>query len=449
MLRTLLTSALLALVLPLQATESIEIDAVPPQATKRFASVQVRVAPDHRDWTYTPGQAAKFHVTVTADNVPISNVPITYSVGPEMMPEKELTAIVPLEGLTIEGGTLAEPGFLRLKVRTQVAGRNYKGAATAAFSPEKIQATQTEPEDFDAFWAKGLAELAAIPAETEMTLLPERCTSKVDVYHVSFRNVGEGWAAKGRIYGILCKPKAPGKYPALLRVPGAGIRPYNGDISTAAEGAITLEIGIHGIPVNMPPYVYNQLQAACMTNYWTFNFDNKDSYFYRRVYLGCVRANDVLTSLPEWDGTHLVVQGASQGGQLSIVTAALDPRVTALSVTHPAGCDLTGPLHGRAGGWPHPFRNWDGTVAEGNATPAKIDTSRYYDAVNFAKRIKATGFYNWGYNDDICPPTSCYAAFNLITAPKELALSLQTGHEYPPEQWEIIQNFLRRQLGLK
>jgi hypothetical protein len=60
------------------------------------------------------------------------------------------------------------------------------------------------------------------------------------------------------------------------------------------------------------------------------------------------------------------------------------------------------------------------------ATPAKIATATYYDTVNFAKRLKVPGYYNWGYNDETCPPTAAYAAYNLITAPKTLGLTLET-----------------------
>jgi len=55
--------------------------------------------------------------------------------------------------------------------------------------------------------------------------MPERCTSEADVYQISFQNDGYG----SRIYGMLAMPKKSGKYPAILRVPGAGIRPYSGD----------------------------------------------------------------------------------------------------------------------------------------------------------------------------------------------------------------------------
>ncbi|MBL9203846.1 MAG: acetylxylan esterase, partial [Opitutaceae bacterium] len=330
------------------------ITPVPPQANFRVASVQVRVVPDHPDWTYLPGQPVRFRVEVTADQVPIVGITVRYTVGPEMMPAETRTVEVPAGGLQIDGGTMTVPGFLRCTVTTEVAGRTYKNAATAAFSPEKIQPYQTEPADFDAFWQKGRDELAKIPMDVRMTLLPDACTSTVNVYHVGIRTVGEGWSAPGRIYGILCEPKAPGKYPAVLRVPGAGVRPYFGDKDLAARGVITLEIGVHGIPVNQPQEIYDQLLAGALLRYWLFNFDDRDTYYYRRIYLSCLRANDFLVSRDLWDGRNLLVLGASQGGQLAIVTAALDRRVTGLSATHPAFCDVAGPLHGRAGGWPHP-----------------------------------------------------------------------------------------------
>lgn len=426
------------------------ITPVPPGAQLRVAAVQVRVTPDHRDWTYRLGEVPKFRVAVVADNEPIDDVTVTYTVGPDMFPGEKKTAAVPLDGLVIDAGTMKVPGFLRCIVTAEIAGRTYTGSATAAFEPEKIMPYQTEPADFDAFWKSRLAELAKFPIEPILTLLPDACTDKVNVYHVSFRTSGPSWTkAQARIYGILCEPKAPGKYPAVLRVPGAGVRPYGGDKTLAARGVITLEIGIHGIPVNMPENVYDVLYAGALVGYWNFNADNRETYYYHRVYVSCVRANDFLTSRENWNNKDLLVMGASQGGQLSIVTAALDPRVTGLAVTHPAGCDWESPLHGRAGGWPHPFMPGADGKPSVNATPAKMETLRYYDAVNFAKRIKVPGYYNWGYNDTVTPPTSTYAAYNVITAPKTLGLTLEMGHQYNQEQSEAITNWISNTLGLK
>ena len=130
----------------------------------------------------------------------------------------------------------------------------------------------------------------------------------------------------GKIYGILCKPKKEGKYPAMLEVPGAGVRPYFGDVTNAEQGIITLQIGIHGIPVNMPQGVYDDLRSGALKDYNRALMDDKDKYYYKRVYLGCVRAVDFIFELPEFDGENIAVTGGSQGGALSITTTALDPR---------------------------------------------------------------------------------------------------------------------------
>src|SRR5690606_38046577 len=179
--------------------------------------------------------------------------------------------------------------------------------------------------------------------------LPEYCTAKADVYQVNIKNYATG----SRLYGILAKPEAPGRYPAVLQVPGAGIRPYAGIVDLAEQGIITLQIGIHGIPVIYETGLYDDLRAAALKNYQFFNLDDRDQYYYKRVYLGCVRAVDYLCSLPEFDGTNLAVWGGSQGGALSIVTAALDDRIKYLVSLYPALCDLTVYLHGRSCGLQH------------------------------------------------------------------------------------------------
>ena len=433
---------------PLVSRAATPITPVPAPAAARVATVQLSVAPDHRDWTYVTGQPARFTVTVTADNEPLDGATINYRVGPESFLADEKSATVPAGGFIIDGGTLTTPGFIRCIVTTEVGGKTYRALATAGFSPEKIQPTQTEPADFDAFWDAGKAELAKVPLEPRLTLMPEASTWNVNVYHVSFRTIGGGGQYLARIYGILCEPKAPGKYPAILCVPGAGVRPYSGNKILAARGAITLEIGIHGIPVNHPPEIYDQMRTGPLNGYHLYNLDNKDLYYYRRVYLSCVRANDFLTSRENYDGENLLVTGGSQGGQLTIVTTALDPRVKGCAAQFPAYCDVTGYLHGRAGGWPHMFRPDPKTGENVQAIPTKILTTSYYDTVNFAKRLKVPGHYTWGYNDETTPPTSTFAAYNQIKAPKELVLALEAGHPIIPEMTDSFHAWIASFLKL-
>jgi cephalosporin-C deacetylase len=398
--------------------------------------IKVVVAPDHSDWTYKTGENVKFTITVLQNGNILKNVLVKYETGPERMeaPKKDSLQL-PNGTLVVDAGTMKEPGFLRCVAFAMVNGKSYRGLATAAFNPLQIEPSIPNPTDFMGFWDKAKADLAKIPMDARMTLMPERCTENVNVYHVNLQNFKLG----ARLYGILCVPKKEGKYPAILQVPGAGVRAYAGDIVNAEKGFITFQIGIHGIPVNMDPLVYANLASGALSGYWNYNLDDKDRFYYKRVYLGCVRANDFLVSLPQYDGKNLAVMGGSQGGALSIVTASLDARVKYWAAYYPALSDLTGYLKGRAGGWPHLF---DKNNVAFNNTKEKINTAGYYDVVNFARQLKVPGFYSMGFNDETCPPTSMYAAYNEITAPKELFLALETGHWTYPEQQEKLTNWL-------
>ena len=397
--------------------------------------IKVIVSPDHKDWTYKLNQEAKFSVQVLKYGNLVENVSVDYETGPEAFPDVKKEGVVLKNGKTEFSGTMKVPGFYRVRVWAVVDGKRYEGLATAGFEPEKIQPTVKDPVDFDTFWTSAIAEARKINLDPELTLMPERCTSDVNVYHISFQNEVIG----SRIYGILAVPKKPGKYPAILKVPGAGIRPYAGDPRTASSGVITLEIGIHGIPVNLDIEVYNNLSNGALSSYNNIRMNNRDAFYYKRVYLGCVRAVDFLFTLPEFNGTDVAVTGGSQGGALTIVTAGLDKRIKYMAAMYPALCDNTGYLNKRAGGWPHYFKNSE-------PKPGEIETLGYYDVVNFARRVTAPGLYTWGFNDLTCPPTSMYSAYNVITASKELRIFQETGHWTFPEQNEEVNAWLIKQI---
>ena len=404
-------------------------------AQPRRELIQVIVTPDRADWTYEAGEQAEFSITVLRNNVPLNGIEIAYTIQPELVEVWDQGTLILKKGsVSVKAKKFTDPGFLRCTATVNVDGKEYSSYATAGFSPEKIEPTTTLPDDFEEFWNQGREDLARIDINPVMTLMPERCTDKADVFHVQIDNI------EGKIYGILCKPKMEGKYPAILHVPGAGIRPYYGNVAEAEKGFVSFTIGIHGIPVNLDPGVYNDLRQGALRNYWTMNLDDKDRAYYKRVYLGCVRAVDFIESLDCFDGENIGVTGGSQGGALSIVTAGLDPRIDYLAAFYPALSDLTGFLHGRAGGWPKIFRD------EFTNKPEKVETSKYFDVVNFARFVKAAGWYSWGYNDQVCPPTSMYAAYNLITAQKELHVFQETQHWTFPEQQELKNKWLFEKL---
>ena len=416
----------------------LTITIIPVCAQIRGNSIEVSVTPDHKDWNYKTGETAEFIVNVRKSGTLLDNVKVDYEAGPVMYPDTKKTDVTLKDGTMKWKASMKTPGFYRLKVTAHVNGKDYEGLCTAGFSPEKIQPKAKCPDDFDKFWKETLERARWNDLDPTKRLLPERCTKDVNVYEVSFVNDKPG----SRIYGILCLPVKPGKYPALLRVPGAGVRPYRGDVWTASQGAITLEIGIHGIPVTMEQNVYDRMLDGCLNNYWDTNLDNPDRNYYKRVVTGAVRAVDYIASLPEWNGTSCGVTGSSQGGFLSLATAALDKRITFLGAVHDAMCDYESEVEGIAGGWPHYFYN-------GEKQEARIKGARYYDGVNFARRVTCPGWYSFGYNDDVVPPNSSYGTYNIITAPKTLSVYQKTGHYWYQEQWDEWLEWLFKQMGLR
>lgn len=400
--------------------------------------IRVQITPNHANWVYKQGDKVHFMVSVLKNNVPLENVTIKWELSEDMMtPHISGEKMLGKEPFVIQGGTMKQPGFLRCIVQCEFENKIYQGMATVAFDPQLIRPTQTEPTDFDAFWKKAIQENDKIPMDPIVTLLPERCTGKVNVYQVSLQNYRHG----SRFHGILCVPKKEGKYPAVVHFPGAGVRPYSGDIAGAEKGFITFQLEIHGIPHTLPPEVYQSLSTGALYNYMQAGLDNRDYYYYKRVYLSCFRAVDFIYKLPKFDKEHFCAHGGSQGGALAIITTALNPRVKCVAAHFPALCDLTGYLHGRAGGWPHLFQNR-------KAKEEEIKTTAYYDIVNFAKRINVPVFYTLGYNDTICPPTSTFSAYNVISAPKEIFIVEEAGHIDYPEQWEKVWRWIKNKFGI-
>jgi cephalosporin-C deacetylase-like acetyl esterase len=233
------------------------------------------------------------------------------------------------------------------------------------------------------------------------------------------------------MYGVLTIPVKEGKYPAILKVPGAGVKPMPAYGYMPNDKAVVLQLGINGIPVNMPREVYNSLDRGALRGYNRFGVDDRNNYYYKRVYIGCARAVDFLAELDCVDAEKIAVSGVSQGGALSFTTAVLNPKVKCLYANYPALCDLTGYLNGRGGGWPHFFRGEnDANIKD---VKAIVDNLKYFDVVNFARKVKVPVKVAFGYNDTTCCPTSIFSAINVVTSPIELLIYNEIGHYTYPE----------------
>ncbi len=369
--------------------------------------------PDHADWLYKTGEKVKMEVGFFLYGIP-RDVEVAYEIGPDMMPATEKGKVMLKNGrAVISMGTMTRPGFLDMRLKAELNGKQYAHHVKVGFSPEQLKPYTKNPSDFDAFWQRTIEEARKTPISVSTERVEKYETDETECHLVKLQTDKSHW-----IYAYVTKPRKAGRYPVVLCPPGAGIKTIKEPMRAlyyAKNGFIRMEMEIHGLHPELSTETFKDISNAFSgeNGYLQNGLDNRDNYYMRHVYAACVRAIDYLTSLPEWDGKNVAVQGGSQGGALAIITAGLDHRVTCCVANHPALSDMAGYLDGRAGGYPH-FNKQNGML-----TAEKVATLAYYDVVNFARRVKCPVYMTWGYNDNTCPPTTSYIVWNLITAQKE------------------------------
>lgn len=397
------------------------------QAQDKFT---VSATLDHADGLYRCGEEAVFSVTIKNNEVPVTTGEFSYVLtndGVKKIAEgKGQLGAQP----TVIKGTLTEPGILRLTLgdapyRIAPAWGHIIGAG---FDLDKIQPSCEEPADFASWWEEQKALVRAIPADVQLEQVDASSNDKQTTYRISIANI-----AGARVYGWLSVPTAEGKHPGILTVPAAGYRPYGPGAGWAAQGFISMVMYAHNYPIDLAPEQYDELSRTELSNYPHQGKESRETYYFRRVFLGCTRFMDYLMARPEWDGTNLIVTGSSQGGALSLVCAGLEPKVSAISANVPALCDHGGCLIDRACGWPRLIPNKDPEIAK---------VSAYFDAVNFARHARCASLVSCGLVDTTCPATSVCAAFFVLPQPKRLFATPWMGHAMDPAFGKLQSGFI-------
>ncbi len=413
---------------------AIALLAIAPAALHAAApAYQLKVVTDREDALYKAGEEAQFVITVTKDGEPVEEGDISFTVDDFIAPVLPESTF-PKGNLALNGDPLAVsvtsdgPGFLRCQVSfTPPKGKALRSVAGAGFSPLKIEPSLPVPDDFDAFWTTQKKKLAELPLEPKLTPV-EQSNSDIECFDVQIPCLG-GAPVSG--YFGLPKNAEAKSLPAILWVHGAGVR--SSSLGNAVKGAtsdmLSMDINAHGIPNGKPAKFYSDLSAGRLSNYRHAGRDSRETIYFRGMFLRLVRAMDLLTSRPEWDGEHLIVIGHSQGGGQALAAGGLDPRVTLIATGVPAICDHSGRAAERINGWPKLVPMGE----DGKPEPKSLQAGRYVDAVNFASRCNAEAIMSVGFIDSVCPPSSCYAAYNCLTGPKQIINEPLMGHAAPAE----------------
>lgn len=379
--------------------------------------------PDHADWLYQTGENAKVEVSFCKYGIPREGE-LKYSIGNDMLQSDKHGSVKLKNGrAVINMGTKKTPGFRDMKLSVSLDGKTYEHHIKVGFSVDKIKPYTQEPQDFRSFWQKNVEELKQVPMSYTKELYKDYCTDKIDCYLVKLQIDKMGHS----MYGFLFYPKnaQPGKHPVVLCPPGAGIKTIKDPMRNkyyAENGFVRFEVEIHGLDPRISSETFGEISRAFNDRnggYLANGLENKDIYYMKHVYVGLVRCIDFLTSLPEWDGKNVAVQGGSQGGALAIIAAGLDSRVTQCVANHPALSDMAGyAAKGGTGGYPH-FCRQPQILSNKDC----LNTLAYFDVVNFARYVKAPTYLTWGYNDVTCPPTTSYAVWNTLKCTKESLLT--------------------------
>lgn len=390
-------------------------------------SYSLKVVAEKEDAIYQVGEEAKFVVTLTQGGKSVDGE-VSYAVD-DFVPEHRDQfphGVLNLAKSNTISVNSKSPGFVMCRVTFQTPEKQkITAAAGIGFSPTDIPLSLPVPDDFDEFWTAQKKALAQIPAESKLTSV-EHADQTIQCFDVQVDCLGDA-----PVSGYLAKPvKAAEKsLPAILWVHGAGVRSSSlgNAVKGAKSGMLSMDINAHGLPNGKPSTFYQEQSAGPLNNYRHDGRESRETSYFRGMFLRLVRAIDFLTSQPEWDGKTVIVIGHSQGGGQALAAGGLDQRVTFIATGVPAICDHSGRSMHRINGWPKLVPQGD----DGNPDSEILEASRYVDAVNFASRCKADAIMSVGFIDTVCPPSSCYAAYNQLHGKKQILNEPLMAHAAP------------------
>lgn len=313
-------------------------------------------------------------------------------------------------------------------------------------APEGFQTGYSEPEDMMSWWNGQKKQLAKMPMNLKLTELdvPEQYRGRFSCQDVTADCLGP---APMRAY--FAKPVGAGRksLPIIILCRAAGVagdwcRCQVGEcVGNAAlgGGALSLDLNAHGMENGRPLEYYRELENGPLKNYWDQGIADKETYYFRGMYLRVLRAIQFMTSQPEWDGKRIIIIGESQGGGQAAAAAGLDPRVSAVVLNVPAMIDFGGANTGRRGGWPQPVESHQ-EISAG----VRDAVLPYFDAGLLLKHSKAEIYCEIGLIDTTCPPSAVWAGLNNAPGPKTIRCVPFRSHSWPSGEirpyWE--ENYL-------
>jgi cephalosporin-C deacetylase len=300
---------------------------------------------------------------------------------------------------------------------------------------EGYQSKVHKPDDFDAFWDDVLRQASAIPLDAEVVPDPLRTSDDVEVFQVFYDSIEHV-----RVAAWYCRPvRRAERTPAVMFLPGYQMDPPIPK-EWARKGYIALSVAPRGKLRSTRQF------NPGYPNLLTHNIVDRHTYAYRGFYVDAWRGIDFLLSRPEVESTRIGVTGSSQGGGLTVTTAAMRPEVRAAAAGAPYLCGFMDSIE-LTHTYPYEEIN-DYLRLHPESRPDVEATVAYFDGINFADKVACPIIVNIGLQDNVCPPETGYALFEGIGA-RDKRLYPYDGHGHEAGRYRhgaIVDQFFAHHL---
>jgi cephalosporin-C deacetylase len=287
---------------------------------------------------------------------------------------------------------------------------------------------RNEPKDFDSFWKDSVAQARTRSGEPHIEAI-DFGHRTVETFDLTFSGF-DGQPIKG---WFIVPRQRSGRLPCVVEFIGyGGGRAFPADwLLWSSLGYAHLVMDTRGQGSEDSPGDTPDAEAEGANpqypGFLTRGILDPRTYYYRRLVTDAVRAVDTARAHPFVDPSKIAVTGASQGGGIALAVAGLDQFVSIAMPDVPFLCHYRRAVEITDSA---PYSELTGYLRiHRDKEDVAFRTLSYFDGLNFAARAQADSLFSVGLMDDVCPPSTVFAAFNHYAGPKDIRIWPYSQHE--------------------